>query len=238
MSSKKYLDSYYKPLFTNLIDYACLSPIGVDILKNKCFVSGSSVYSLAYRENSHSDIDIYFYNKADCIILANEIERGFEKQLIKNANNPKIFTPMQEKQKITKHPNSYHVQLLSGKPFQLIHSYVGTEKEITNRFDFEQSTEYWTYNKDCYVPKQSRELKFNKNCTKPLSSLKRLVKFLNRGYTINEDEVMKMALTIASVEIKNTEDLNFHLGDFYEKFRKEAYNDFSHKHFDKLISND
>jgi hypothetical protein len=146
-----------------------------------------------------SDIDLFTYNEANAKTLAEEYakERG---------TNPRVF----------KSKNAFNVHEEGRLPVQWIFA-VRFEQDqhwnppiytVTASFDFEMSkvAMYFTNgdwvtgcSEAFYEDVESRLLSWDENCNRPLGSIKRMVKFLNRGWVIEDDELAELISSAASI---------------------------------------
>jgi hypothetical protein len=93
---------------------------------------------------------------------------------------------------------------------QIINRFWGSPEEIHKNFDFVHVTSYWTYKTGLVTPAEAleciltKELRY-RGSLYPLSSIIRIRKFLQRGYTINAGEIVKMALQVSKLNLENIE---------------------------------
>jgi len=94
---------------------------------------------------------------------------------------------------------------------QLITRFFGTPDEIHSNFDFIHCTNYWCswekevkFNKEALLSTMSKELKY-RGSLYPVCSMFRIRKFLERGWTINAGESLRIAFQISKLDL---EDIN------------------------------
>lgn len=92
---------------------------------------------------------------------------------------------------------------------QIVLRFYGKPEEIHQNYDFVHCTNYWTSWNDKLVlhPKAleailAQELRYV-GSKYPICSLIRLRKFIRRGWTINAGQVMKMAMQISELDLKD-----------------------------------
>lgn len=91
---------------------------------------------------------------------------------------------------------------------QLITRFCGDAAEIHRNFDFIHATNYWTYNTGLVVKKEAllslitRELLYQ-GSRYPLSSIIRARKFVQRNWTINAGQYLKMIMQCGDLDLKD-----------------------------------
>lgn len=97
---------------------------------------------------------------------------------------------------------------LSGK-IQLIVRFFGEPEQIHDNYDYVHCTNYWTSwdNHVVFNPKAleciiNKELIYN-GSNYPICSLMRMRKFINRGWTINAGQILKMVFQVNSMDLNN-----------------------------------
>lgn len=98
--------------------------------------------------------------------------------------------------------------MLTGK-VQLCFKFFGTPEEIHETYDFVHATNYWTswdrkvvLNEDALESLLTKELHFM-NSKYPLSAIIRTRKFIQRGWTINAGQYLKMAMSLNELDLTN-----------------------------------
>lgn len=97
---------------------------------------------------------------------------------------------------------------LSGK-IQLVIRFYGDPQEIHENYDFVHCTNYWTsWEKKVTLKLEAMEAIINKELIYvgskyPLCSIIRTRKFINRGWTINAGQYLKMCMQLNELDLKN-----------------------------------
>lgn len=127
---------------------------------------------------------------------------------------------------ITNISNNAHsfVHNQTGLKFQLISPELnsGSAKEIISNFDFfvcmaafDFKSKKFTFHPQFFLDLAAKTLNYNTGYKFPYTVFTRVTKYLNKGYTINHFNILKINLTIANLKIENTDDLLKQLGGFY-----------------------
>ena len=97
---------------------------------------------------------------------------------------------------------------LSGK-IQLVFRFYGTPEDIHKTYDFVHTTNYWTswdrkliLNQEALESLLSKELIYL-NSQYPICAIIRTRKFINRGWTINAGQYLKMCYAISELDLNN-----------------------------------
>jgi hypothetical protein len=99
---------------------------------------------------------------------------------------------------------------LSGK-IQLVIRFYGDPKEIHENYDFIHCTNYWTsWDRKVSLKLEAIEAIINKELIYvgskyPLCSIIRTRKFINRGWTINAGQYLKMCMQLNELDLKNVQ---------------------------------
>lgn len=94
---------------------------------------------------------------------------------------------------------------LSGR-IQIVLRFIGEPEEIHKNYDFIHCTNYWTQatgvvlNQPALESLLSKELRYC-GSKYPLASLFRIRKFINRGWTINAGQILKIALQVSKLDL-------------------------------------
>jgi hypothetical protein len=96
----------------------------------------------------------------------------------------------------------------------LVHSAMGDPIQVLRHFDFtmckaalDLTTKEFTFDNRFFADLSQRRLIFQTATLYPITSLLRARKFMARGYTMSNIELLKLALTINSLNLKNYGDL-------------------------------
>lgn len=183
--------------------------------KENIFYTGTSLYQISYhfynqRSDHHStinDFDFYFRTEEARDKILAEIKK---------------YPFKGSKFAITTRP------VKNGKTLKLqfIHAFVGSPEEITGCFDFAHCMLWYDPVKEVInVPKllvdaYSYSLVVNPNLRSPMTALPRLKKFLQRGFTINDKELLKLALIINQVDMADPKKFAEQSKDLYANFEE------------------
>jgi hypothetical protein len=153
------------------------------LASNDIFIAGGAIRDL-YCNQPVNDYDIYFKTK--------KLAKRFTKDWV-NFINYKQFSILA----ITK--NAITLQLLSGEKVQFITRdvYCGRPDAVIDRFDFTNSMCYYHNNRLILTVKmrvacEKNLLVYNRECIFPINSIKRLVKFMYRGWGISKWEFVRL----------------------------------------------
>jgi len=115
-----------------------------------------------------------------------------------------------------KEPAKFQVAFLSQNAIsltddlQIVLRFHGNSEQIHKTFDFIHATNYFTFqeglvtNVDALESILTKTLKYQGSLY-PLTSIIRMKKFLNRGWTINAGEILKIMFQISELDLKNVE---------------------------------
>lgn len=91
---------------------------------------------------------------------------------------------------------------------QIVLRFSGKVKEIHRTFDFMHATNYFTFKDGLVLKKKSlesiitKDLKYQGSLY-PLTSIIRIKKFINRGWTINAGEILKILFQVSELNLKD-----------------------------------
>lgn len=92
---------------------------------------------------------------------------------------------------------------------QLVFRFIGPADKIHENYDFVHCTNYWTsrdrklfLNEPAVTAVLTKELRYV-GSKYPVCSLFRIRKFVQRGYTINAGQILKIALQVGDLDLKN-----------------------------------
>lgn len=127
----------------------------------------------------------------------------------------------------------------TGNPFDLFRSFdytvcMGAFEFAINKFSFDS---------DFFQHNSQRKLVFNTTSKNPINALYRLIKYQNKGYTIEGVELIKLALTIHSLELNTYGDVKESitginvslLNDFLKQLKKDKDQSYSFTPFIDLF---
>lgn len=169
-----------------------------EIFKNKTFLTGGCFKSLYYNEEVN-DYDFYFVDEESAIKFKKLIDNGL--------SNSNIFTDKTKLRLNFKYSSQFAISFLLDKKIkiQFITKYFGVPEKVTNNFDFEHTTNYYLPSMDVLCLETNtldkKELIFNEKASHPINAMKRMQKFIQQGWTINDINLMKIALCIHKLDL-------------------------------------
>lgn len=91
---------------------------------------------------------------------------------------------------------------------QIINRFHGTSAQIHENFDFVHVTSYWTFREKLVLPATALEAILTKELRYfgslyPIASIIRVRKFVQRGWTINAGQLVKMAMQVSKLDLSN-----------------------------------
>lgn len=180
-----------------------LLPKTFEILENyNCYIAGGAITSL-FTEQDINDVDIYFKDKTELFGLLYE---KFSYEYI-------IYI---SKKAIT-------FKLSSGETIQFIYmNYYDEAKDIFNDFDFTVNMGAFDIKKDKFILHEDflkdiaqKKLVINTNTAFPFVTGTRILKYQQKGYTIDNLEMTKLMLTINKKTIRSYKKFEEQLGGMY-----------------------
>lgn len=180
---KQHLKSLHNEIVSN-ISYPKLQ----ELIKNETYFAGGCFKSL-YLNEKVNDYDLYFNNKESVEkflkIYNTMTDDGFEVLLA--TQNAITF---EFREKIIQFIIKFH-----DMPYQMI-----------SRFDFIHCQNFYNP-KDEYLELKEyvigkKELHYNRRSILPISTMKRMGKFMSQGWIIEDQEIVKIAQAIASHDLK------------------------------------
>ena len=135
---------------------------------------------------------------AEILENADDVERGLIGRLDKNDESKEKYRPI--------FLSTNAITLSDG--VQLVIRFYGNAREIHKNFDFVHATCYWTSKNVVELPAQALEMTLNKelhyNGSKyPVCSIFRTRKFINRGWSINAGQILKMCYQISALDLND-----------------------------------
>lgn len=117
-----------------------------------------------------------------------------------------------------------------------------TTEDIFNKFDFTINMGafnfkdgVWEFNSNFLKHIAQRILVVNHKTEYPIMSLLRSEKYKSRGYTISKKETMKLAMTIASLQIESWESAKSHLSGMYGMKLSDIFDEAKQFSLDSLV---
>lgn len=174
----------------------CYSPI------NKGWVAGGAITSV-FTDKTINDLDIYFKSKSQ---FQETVEQAFKHSM---------WCSSVTHNAVNMNYGSRFIQLMHLKWFDC-------EEEIFNTFDFtvcmgslNLETSKFILHKSFLLDNIARRLMFNHNTKYPASSGVRVVKYIQRGYTISPAEMLKLMVACSSKPINSWKQLQENAGGAY-----------------------
>jgi len=214
--------------------------------ENRAYVAGGSITSV-FSNQKINDYDIYFSELSKMNNVLNFLQENWSLEPVVSTENSEtfeIFTPIENKIDIQGNPEKINIQIITRQ------NCIGIIKSVISLFDFTIVQAAYSFEFDHFVFINEnvflkhliqKRLVFNIKTPFPISSLIRIKKYLDRGYSINGIELIKMALLIRDTEIDTYEDFKIAINgvddailkDFFENNpENEAFN--THKAIEKL----
>lgn len=228
------------------------------LVNENTIITGGAIVSLLTGEEVH-DYDVYFRTKEAALTITKYYVNQFnnthkahisiednqntgETDGITDESEPKINENLTEnKEEKPKYRPVYltsNAITLSDK-IQIIIRFYGEVEEIHKNYDFAHCTCAWSsWDNNIVLPIKALECIINKELyyigsKYPLCSIIRSRKFLNRGYTINAGQYLKMCLQLNELDLHNIEVLKDQLTGV-----DSAYFNMAIKEISKRIEND
>lgn len=194
----------------------------VEAIENSVIITGGAIASMLLDEEVN-DFDIYFSNYEDAYTVLRYYEHpvteiGVEKveddRITLTSQGDKIVYPddIDEEIKEKKYkpifitPNAITLE----GDIQLIFRFIGDADEIHENYDFVHCTNYWTKKDNNLVLRKealecllSKELRYI-GSKYPICSLIRTRKYIERGFTCNAGEYLKMCWQVADLNLNDT----------------------------------
>lgn len=175
--------------------------------ERRAFIAGGSIMSVfSNNQIEYNDVDIYFRDMVSSAkFYAGTIFRSKPTCKTKNAE-------------------SY---LSNNTTYQIIKktNMIGHPGEVVAKFDFTVCQAAFDFQEECfYVGERffrdlsGRRLMYNDKSINPLSTLKRVPKYINKGFNIPSGELLKIAFAIRELKIENKQDLLEALEGISESF--------------------
>lgn len=202
---------------------------------NRCTIAGGAIVSLLQDispndydvyTKTKEDCELLAHYYAGLFNWDNQLEQDEYRKatVVVEGDQVKVIQPAMDgatiKQDVSKFrtifisPNAITLQ---GK-IQLIFRFYGEPDKLIQEFDFEHCTGYFhrvgwenvvwknelVLNEDMLMSVLTKELKY-RHGKYPVSSLLRLQKYIQRGYTIPTGELIKLALDISKLDLSDTQ---------------------------------
>jgi len=200
-------------------------PIKLQVVaKDNIILTGGSIASMLLQEKVN-DYDIYFQTHEGLSQIVEHYIKDLSKIKIwtledeeeEDLTRVRICVPSDGAHKYEPPKDSKYAVIyvtenaltLSGD-IQIVTRFIGDAKEIHSNYDFVHATNYWTYkdglvlNKDALASLLTKEL-FYVGSKYPLCSIIRTRKFVQRQFTCNAGQYLKMVLQLNEMNLKDPE---------------------------------
>lgn len=192
-----------------------------DIIKKNAIISGGAIVSLLTGEDVH-DYDVYFKTKDSVIKIAEYYVEKWNKkhgeclEVIEDGERIKIFVKSKgiaEDENDDKSKLKYMPKFITSNAItltdkiQIVVRFYGDIKEIHKNYDYAHCTCAWDAKENkLFLPEKALECIINKELyyigsKYPLCSIFRARKYMNRGYTINAGQYLKMAMQLNELDL-------------------------------------
>nr|WP_145401655.1 hypothetical protein [Paenibacillus xylanexedens] len=191
----------------------------VKLINEKSFITGGAIVSLLLDEEPN-DYDYYFMDKDSCKKVAEYFVKKFNKRT-NNSHEVKV-EEVDERIKVTvpsagvagaKYKEGFHPVFVSSNAItlsdnvQLVNRFYGNPEEIHKNYDYVHCTCYFIPHKNELVLPQkalesivTKELKYV-GSKYPLASVIRSRKYIQRGWSINAGQFLKMILQCGELKL-------------------------------------
>lgn len=188
-------------------------PISKDLLEKTSYFAGGCIRSLI-SDTAINDYDIYFYDYKSASQLKEYLLHDQLKYNQKLFNWNKLLSVS-----VTDNAMTYKYYSDSQNKFvtiQFIIKYAAEPLDLIKNFDFTNSKGYFIPNsksrpETLFISDEminaikEKKLFFNKNCWNPINSLKRMIKFIELGYKIDDYNLLML---IEAIKKSNENQLN------------------------------
>lgn len=169
---------------------------------NRGFIAGGAVTSV-FTNSNINDVDIYFATRED---FETAVFQAYEDGLWCVASSKRSVTFSDQ-----------------GRVVQLMHfEFFPTPADVFDAFDFtinmgayDLSKAEFVLHDDFLKHNSQRFLRFHPGTRYPLASAARVLKYLQRGYTLSKSDMLKIVLASRKTQIESWEDLADQIGGAY-----------------------
>lgn len=194
-----------------------------NLVKTKTFLTGGC-FKAIYHEQEVNDYDFYFVDEESKDRFLKLIEEGLSK--------PEPFTDTKKLYLGFKYRSEFTMTFLLNKTtkIQFITKYMGSPQKVTGNFDFLHTTNYYLPAMDMFHIAEdilaNKKLIFNEKASHPINALKRMQKFIQQGWTIDDAEIMNIAEAINKLDLKDPEEYREQASGMYlyKESKMRGYN--------------
>lgn len=173
------------------------------LVEERTFLTGGC-FKAIYHGQEVNDFDFYFYRKEDAQKFEKLVNDGLKKPRTKAFTNIKKFY-LED----IKHKSQFAITFMLNEKFkvQFITKYSGTPEAVTSNFDFQHCKNYYIPMLDVFNINKTvlanKELIFNEKASHPINAIKRMQKFIQQGWRIDDIQIMKIAEAISKLDLND-----------------------------------
>lgn len=177
------------------------------IVRTKTFITGGCFKAL-YHNQEVNDYDFYFVDEESKDKFVELVNAGLAKPIEEPFTDRSKLYLMDLAHK-TQFAISFNLKSADDKKIkiQFITKYCGLPEHVTNNFDFLHTKNYYVLAFDVFSVDESvleqKKLIFNVGASHPVNALKRMQKFIQQGWTIDDPEIMKIAESINKLNLSD-----------------------------------
>lgn len=212
MKTREYTIETLKTVQTYLMELINL-PEYNNIIEDSAYISGSSISSL-YLGEIPKDIDVFFKYQSTYDLIVNELKSRLK--ILSAVDSVSVFEDKNTGRKCAVETRNAFT-ILGYEKFpcsvQLIKNHVGLPEDMISDFDFIHCKAYYDFKTKMLTEPQNfldvvanKTLIYCKN-PRPINSLLRMNKFVERGWKIQNFEIIKIAVDITELNLKDPESL-------------------------------
>lgn len=214
--NERQVKAYLQILFNDMLDHIKDDDMR-KLIKENTFIAGGVFRSLITNDKIN-DIDIFFKNKESVDKFITYAHKFFN-----HVFKPKYGVRYRESD------NSIMYVFRDKNPtLQFIKTFYGSVDEVIGRFDFKHTQIAYDPYHDQIINFQdlrTKYLEYNENASHPIAALKRIFKFVKKGYYINDDELLKIIEHIHTLNLIDPKVYANHLNGLYNSRGKVTVED-------------
>ena len=185
-----------------------------DLFKDtKCILAGGAITSI-FTNKDVNDLDIYFTSKEGLSQVFANVYAVSEDEYLSEFDMIVKFATERSMLCIDKY-NQQKVQLIHYKIHENVQSvfYSFDFEHVMGAFDF--ATEQFVLHENFLKTNAQRSIKFNPSTDFPITSLMRVSKYKERGYSISKAQMLRIAFTIANKQYDSWEKVKSEVSGLY-----------------------